>query len=89
MTMTAEQQSEIARLALELRIAQDGDLLRRTSRITAMLYSLYRALKDEGDGVKGSCIGEIMVHLSDLDTRLRELLPIDNKVVTPMSRRAG
>jgi hypothetical protein len=30
-----------------------------------------------------------MQHLSDLDARLLELLPVANKVVAPMARRAG
>ena len=90
MTLTPEQ-SEIARLAEQLRnlrIAQDGRLQGRTLRLTAMLDSLYRDLREQGDNLKAACIAEIIQHLSDLDGRLLELLPVDNKV-TPLSRRAG
>ena len=54
-----------------------------------MLDSLYRDLREQGEGVKAACIAEIMQHLCDLDSRLLELLPVDNKVVTTMALRAG
>ena len=91
MTMTAEQ-AAVARLTLELRqlrAAQDRQLQHRSSRISAMLDSLYKELREQGEGLQASCIPEIRQHLSDLDVRIGELLPIDNKVTPSMARRAG
>jgi hypothetical protein len=90
MTLTPEQ-SEIARLTEELRnlrIAQDRCLQKRTLRLSAMLDSLYRDLREQGENLKAACIAELMQHLSDLDGRFLELIPADNKV-TPLSRHAG